>query len=75
MVQLLDQRITQGYRLWPNNYIAADLLSGNESTTHYTPDQRATFEAYLDKACAENPIEGFREILLGIYAGTLRIDK
>jgi len=67
VAQLIDRRIAAGYRLWPNNYIAADILaqSGN---AHYTPAQRQAFEAYLDKACAENPIPGFRDILLGIYA-------
>ena len=67
VAQIIDRRIAAGYRLWPNNYIAADIL-GQSGDAHYTPAQRQAFEAYLDKACAENPIPGFRDILLGIYA-------
>ena len=69
VAHLLDARIAEGYRLWPNNYVAADILDGTDARSdHYTPEHRAAFQAYLDKACAANPIEGFREILLGIYA-------
>lgn len=76
VVRLLDERISQGYRLWPNNYIAADILDrgARGQGEQYTPEERAAFEAYIDKACADNPIEGFREILLGIYGNAVISD-
>ncbi len=72
----MDGYIRDNYRLWPNNYIAADMLSGTtHHAGHYTPEQHQAFTAYLDKACADNPVEGFREILLGIYANPLGLSR
>ena len=73
VAELLDDRIIAGYRLWPNNYIAADILGGSSAhASQYTAAQRAAFEDYINKACDENPVEGFLEILLGIYANPLK---
>lgn len=69
VARLLDVHIREGYRLWPNNYIAADMLAGaSRHAGHYSPQQRQAFTAYIDEACAENPMPDFRETLLGIYA-------
>lgn len=45
----IDREIHLGYRLYANNYVAADLLAGNgEFAALYTPEEKAVFEAYLD---------------------------
>lgn len=75
VAQLLDRRIADGFHLWPNHYIAADILAGRSAGSGYTPAERESFERYLDSACADNPIEGFREILLGIYANSLNTNR
>jgi len=63
VASLIDTRILSLYRLYPNNYIAAQMLTGKDCSDHYTPSERAVFEAHLN----ENPGE-LRDILLGIYA-------
>ena len=54
----IDHAIYCGYRLYPANYIALDLLRGGERSStgqqiHYTPDERKAFEAYLDGQLAK----------------------
>lgn len=45
----IDSEIHSGYRLYPCNYVAADLLAGDEALAgHYTPEEKAAFEQYLD---------------------------
>ena len=49
IAQHIDHEIHTGYRLYPNNYVAADLLAGNDSlAAHYTADDKAAFEQYID---------------------------
>ena len=68
---LLDSRINAAYRLYPNNYIAHDLLYGNTRyKDYYTPEQREEFirqMARLDRYDTFD-IDRLREIYLGIYA-------
>ena len=46
MAVALDQAIHRGYKLYPNNYIAYDILHGTEKyLTNYTPEQKSRFEA------------------------------
>ena len=62
---LIDRRIRAGYRIWPNNRVAADYLEGN-SSGGYTPREKAVFEAHL----ASVP-EELQNTVLKIYAGPL----
>jgi len=65
---LIDSRIRPAYRLFPNNYIAADILSGHREHS-YTDAEKAAFEQHLDNIVVkkEYPAE-VRDILLHIYA-------
>jgi len=63
---LIDRRIRAGYRIWPNNRIAFDLLEGTASGG-YTDAEKARFESHL----AAVP-EALRPLVLQIYAGPLR---
>lgn len=72
VAQLIDSRINTAYRLFPNNYIAHDILYGN---THYqsmyTENEYDLFCQRLAKLdCYEETcdIERLREIFVGIYA-------
>lgn len=70
----MDKQIHAGYRLYPGNYVAADLLTGGKDySSHYTHAQKEAFEEYLKGRIAlvqvENKDEGFlRERLLTMYA-------
>lgn len=72
VAEIVDQRICSSYHLWPNNYIAHDLLCGSDRySSHYTPAQKGEFVNHLSKL--ENYAEGgnqdeLKQIFLGIYA-------
>lgn len=74
----MDREIHAGYHLFPGNYIAFDLLEGNRShSDHYTPEDEATFNAYirgqLDKIDIPGKDEAFlHERLLTMYANPVR---
>ena len=70
----LDHEIWRGYRLYPSNFVALDLLRGtDEHADRYTAEDRQRFEAYLDaqlkKIQLPNPDWAFlRERILTMYA-------
>lgn len=76
VADLIDKRIYENYRLYPNNFIAYDWLSGTSTfKSHYTEEDKKTFKAYCDKIFSKLYEElgseaetRFTEILLGIYA-------
>jgi len=69
VAQLIDQRISQNYRLWPNNYIAHDLMTGVATDGYYSAEEKQQFLQYLDKACQQYNIPDYRDTLIRIYGG------
>jgi hypothetical protein len=48
LASIIDSKIWKGYRLWPSNYIAHDLLSGTKHfSSHYSPAEKEAFEKRL----------------------------
>ena len=86
VAQRMDREIHRGYRLYPCNYIALDLLEHPSSTnnqqpapnsSHYTDADKHRFEQYLqrqlDKINIPNKDEAFlRERMLTMYANPVR---
>lgn len=74
----IDLDIHRNYRLFACNYIAADLLATAEKyAAHYTPEEKAQFEAYVASRVAmvdlENKDEAFlRHTILTMYANPLK---
>lgn len=70
----LDEEIYRNYRLYPNNFVALDLLNnGKDYISHYSEEDKVQFEQYLqqqiDKIDLSNKDEAFlRERLLEMYA-------
>ncbi|MBR5956222.1 MAG: acyltransferase [Bacteroidales bacterium] len=65
VARMITERINKAYHLFPNNYIAADLLCGEERfRNEYSDSERDIFVRHIE--AADN--ERMREILLGIYA-------
>ena len=67
----MDNKIVANYKLWPNNYIAYDILnSTDEYASEYTQQEKEAFEQYmaakLEKVEADK--DELREIFLSIYA-------
>lgn len=70
----IDRQIFAGYRLYPNNYVALDLLQGDSAhADHYTAEDKAHFEAYLKGQLDKIEMEGkddayLREQMIKMYA-------
>lgn len=70
----IDRQIFAGYRLYPNNYVALDLLHGDSAhADHYMAEDKAQFEAYLKGQLDKIEMEGkddayLREQMLKMYA-------
>ena len=74
----MDREIHAGYRIYPSNYVALDMLNGNTiQAEHYTAHDRHRFEKYLEGQLAKitlpNKDEQFlRQCILTMYANPLR---
>ena len=72
VASLIDRRICTAYRLFPNNYIAHDILhSSQEYKLHYSKEQKEEFEAYIAGRLGKiDEIErrDIRNLLLRIYS-------
>ena len=77
VARIIDERIRSHYRLWPNNYIAHDLLYGQTRyQSAYTAEEKQAFLdriAELDRMAqkeqyAVSDLDTLHEIFLGIYA-------
>jgi hypothetical protein len=73
----MDLEIHAGYRLYPSNYIALDMLNEVAHSSHYTPADRQHFEQYLQQQLAKITLpdkdEPFlRNCILNMYANPLR---
>ena len=78
LAERIDHEIHAGYHLYPGNYVALDLLNGDTAQAgHYTAEDKARFEEYLDGQVAKVDLpdkdEPFlRECILNMYANPLR---
>lgn len=69
--QLLDKQIYKSYTLYPNNYMAYDILhQSSQYADQYTPEQMAKFDQYLQMQSQTPDVSpaDMRENLLKIYA-------
>ena len=72
--QLIDRRIISSYRLWPNNFIAYDMLTDtNTFHTKYSDEERKAFVKRISKLERfDCNIDVLRNIFLKIYANPVR---
>ena len=77
VAERMDKGIHSSYEIYANNYVALDLLRGDNSmSAHYSETEKQTFEAYLAQRLAlidlPNKDEAFlRERILTMYANPL----
>ena len=69
----VDERVVEGYKLWPNNYLAYDILNSTDKySANYSAEDKAKFLAYMEHQLGtvepELNKEELREVFLGIYA-------
>lgn len=66
LADYIDSQIYQNFRLWPNNYIAEDILNGaSANTDHYTGEQFERFNAMLGEAVSLIP--GDKEVIRNMF--------
>jgi hypothetical protein len=74
---LIDRHIHANYRLYPSNYMACDMLNGNEGyIDHYTSEDFRKFESYINKQLDKielpnKDISFLRSKILIMYANPL----
>ena len=77
VAQIIDNHIFKGYRIYPCNRIALDMLRGdNAQAGDYTPEQKQEFQTYLDGQLAKIDIPNpdwdyLKERILTMYANPL----
>ncbi len=74
----IDNEIFRNYRLYPNNYIALDMLEGSDRYAgEYTAQDKAAFEKYIAGQLAKIDVPGkdekyLTECMLTMYANPAR---
>lgn len=71
LAEIIDKRIYENYSLWPNNYIAYDILFQScKYEKQYTKEQKEVFVNYMAGGLKKliGDADELREIFLGIYA-------
>ena len=67
----IDRQIYANYKLWPNNYIAYDILTQKFNyKDHYSPLEKKNFEAMIEEAISniDSPVNDVKDRFLKIYA-------
>ena len=75
LTNIIDKQIYRNYKLWPTNYIAADLLHNNKNyIDKYTSEEKKKFISYYSeiKSRFKEEQETFRKTFLGIYANPVK---
>lgn len=70
VARFIDTKIYEGYKLWPNNYIAFDLINHSEHYPPcYTEEQKQKFIRYMEQGLSHltGDKEELKEIFLHIY--------
>lgn len=67
LARIIDKRIISSYRLFENNFIAWDMLTGNASGC-YTAEQKEAFCSHLAELDKYPDSEALKKIILRIYA-------
>lgn len=75
LAEQIDQQVYQNFQLWPNNYIAEDILHNTSvNTGFYTSEQFDRFVAMLNEAVSIIPgdAEIIRSMFLQMYVNPIR---
>lgn len=68
LAEVIDQSIWKGYKLWPSNFIAYDLLEGNEAHhSFYSESEKQDFKKRIQEKINSNSPEELQNFL-SMYA-------
>lgn len=66
LATLIDQKIVENYKLWPVNYIAADLIDNtNTYSANYTEEDKNNFITYIQSKIKS--LKGEPEVLFNLF--------
>ena len=68
---MIDNAILSSYRLYPNNHIAYDILSGRSSGL-YTERQKESFDRHLSELDGYPGSDTVKKLFLEMYAAPVR---
>lgn len=75
LTAMIDREIYQGYKLWPVNYIASDLLDdAQQFTAFYTAQEKKNFQDYAQNTISklQGDPDTLMSLFLKIYANPVR---
>lgn len=75
LAAIIDSKIHKNFKLWPNNYVAYDLLhSGNKFSKFYTPEEKDNFIRVMTQKMdkLEGNLSMLNNIFLEIYANPVK---
>ncbi|MDE5423627.1 1-acyl-sn-glycerol-3-phosphate acyltransferase [Ancylomarina sp. DW003] len=75
LADLIDYKIHKNFKLWPDNYIAFDILNNStEYRAKYTDEEKELFLKHMDKklGTVEGDLERLKEIFFEIYANPVK---
>lgn len=75
LTAMIDHEIYQGYKLWPVNYIASDLLDdAQQFTAFYTAQEKKNFQDYAQNTISklQGDPDTLMSLFLKIYANPVR---
>jgi hypothetical protein len=74
LTEIIDSQIYSHYKLWPNNYIAHDILKESRKYAgHYTPADEEQFMDYMQRELSlfKDSDNRYKEVFLKIYANAV----
>ncbi len=75
LADLIDYKIHKNFKLWPDNYIAFDILNNTDKYRNkYTDEEKELFLKHMDKklGTVEGDLERLKEIFFDIYANPVK---
>ncbi len=75
LAEIIDEKIHNNYKLWPGNFIAADLVGGNHTyASYYTKEDEEKFHGYIDEHISrlETDSDFIKESLYEMYANPVK---
>ncbi len=76
LAELIDEQIHNNYKLWPGNFIAADIINNNNYFAEkYSEEEEKTFHEYIDEHISRlktNEAQFIKQSLMEMYANPVK---
>ncbi len=76
LAELIDEQIHNNYKLWPGNFIAADIINNdNHFSSKYTKEEEETFNEYIEEHISRlntNEAQFIKQSLMEMYANPVK---